>query len=172
MEKFYINKYSDLRFKAITGSVRYTYNRFWSLSLVFPILAHVKFNLKPKSPIFMVVWRPPTREYWMIYRRPGFIAVYDFFDPHPTTLPPAPVSKLERRHTGSLRKRDNLLTGEGGRGWGRSQIIRQRESLVLYKSFNILCPLLSLPPLPSGPCLLPYSVDCSDHRVHLGVEEK
>jgi hypothetical protein len=29
---------------------------------------------------------------------------------HP--LPPSPVSKLDRRHTGRLRKRDNLLTGE------------------------------------------------------------
>jgi hypothetical protein len=30
--------------------------------------------------------------------------------------PPSPVSKLDRRHTGRLRKRDKLLTGEGGRG--------------------------------------------------------
>jgi hypothetical protein len=37
-----------------------------------------------------------------------------------------------------LRKRDNLLTGERGRGWRRSQIIRQRESMVLYKLFNAL----------------------------------
>jgi hypothetical protein len=35
-------------------------------------------------------------------------------------------------------RRSSLLTGEGGRGWGRSQIIRRRESLVLYKSFNTL----------------------------------
>ncbi len=41
-----------------------------------------------------------------------------------------------RLHTGRLRKRDNLLTGEGGTVWGRSQVIRRRESLVLYKSFN------------------------------------
>ncbi len=47
--------------------------------------------------------------------------------PHPL---PSPVSKLDRRHTGRLRKRDNLLTEEGG---------RRRESLVFYKSFNTLC---------------------------------
>ncbi len=29
---------------------------------------------------------------------------------------PPPVSKLDRRQTGRLRKRDNLLIGEGGRG--------------------------------------------------------
>jgi hypothetical protein len=48
--------------------------------------------------------------------------------------PPPPVSKHGRQHTGRLRKRDNLLSGKGG----RSQIIQRRESLVLYKSFNTL----------------------------------
>ncbi len=38
-------------------------------------------------------------------------------------LLPSPVSKLDRRHTGRLTKRDKLLTGDGGEGWGRSQII-------------------------------------------------
>ncbi len=53
--------------------------------------------------------------------------------------PPSPiVRKLDRRHTGRLRKRDNVLMGEGGRGWERSQFLRQRESLVLYKSLNTL----------------------------------
>jgi hypothetical protein len=31
----------------------------------------------------------------------------------PRPLPPSPVSKLDRQHTARLRKRDNLLTGEG-----------------------------------------------------------
>jgi hypothetical protein len=51
-------------------------------------------------------------------------------------IPPSPVSKLDRRHTGRLRKRGNLLRGGGVGEW--SQIIRQRESRVLYKSFNTL----------------------------------
>jgi hypothetical protein len=34
------------------------------------------------------------------------------------------VSKLDRRHTGQLRKRGNLLTGEGGRGWAWNRNIR------------------------------------------------
>ncbi len=56
------------------------------------------------------------------------------------TLPPSPVSKFDRRHTGRLRKRDNLLREEGlGRGWSKSQIIQPQESLVLYESFSILC---------------------------------
>jgi hypothetical protein len=29
--------------------------------------------------------------------------------------------KLDRRHTERLRKRDNLLTGEWGRGWGEAK---------------------------------------------------
>ncbi len=57
--------------------------------------------------------------------------------------PPSPVSKqykLDRRQTGRLRKRDNLLTGEG-EGWGRSQIMWRRESLVFYKSFTTSWPI-------------------------------
>ncbi len=53
--------------------------------------------------------------------------------PHP---PPSPVSKLDRRHTGLLRKRGSLLTG--GRWWAWSRIIRPQESQVLYKSLNPL----------------------------------
>ncbi len=33
-------------------------------------------------------------------------------------LPPPPVSKLDWRHTGRMRKRDSLLTGERGYGVG------------------------------------------------------
>ncbi len=43
------------------------------------------------------------------------------------------------RHSGRLRKIDNLLMAEGrGRGWARSRIIRPQESLVLYRSLNTL----------------------------------
>jgi hypothetical protein len=59
----------------------------------------------------------------------AFLAVV-WFGSSPT--PSTSISKLDRRHTGRLRKGDNL------RGWGRRQIIRRRESLVLYKSFNTL----------------------------------
>jgi hypothetical protein len=58
--------------------------------------------------------------------------------PHNPPTPHSPISKLDRRHTGRMRKRDNMPTG-GGRGGGRSQIIRRWESLVLNKSFNTLC---------------------------------
>ncbi len=57
--------------------------------------------------------------------------------------PLSPVSQLGRRHIGRLRKRDNLLTGEGGRGWARSRIIRLQECLVLFKSSNSLLTVLS-----------------------------
>jgi hypothetical protein len=82
----------------------------------------------------------------MIYRGPGLLAVV-WFGSLPTLSPPYPVSRLDRRrHTGRLRKRDNLLTGEGEGGWSRSRIIPQ-ESLVLYKLVNTLClfPFLTVP---------------------------
>ncbi len=44
------------------------------------------------------------------------------------------VSKLDRRQTGRLRKRDNLLTGKGWRVWARSRITRPQENLVLYQT--------------------------------------
>jgi hypothetical protein len=47
--------------------------------------------------------------------------------------------KLDQRHTGRLRKRDNLLKRRGGGWWESSQIIRRREMMVLCKSLNTLC---------------------------------
>jgi hypothetical protein len=76
------------------------------------------------------------REYLIIYRGPGFIAD-NLAPPSPPT--PSPGSKLDKRYIGRLRKRENLLTGEG-RGGRRiaESIIRPKERLVLYKSFNTL----------------------------------
>jgi hypothetical protein len=70
------------------------------------------------------------------------------YDSAPRPLPPHPtVSKLDRRHTGRVRNRGKLLTGERGEGEGvRSQIIRPQESLVLSKSFNPLCCILTILP--------------------------
>ena len=73
------------------------------------------------------------KDEWFI----DFFAVVWFGSLH-TPYPLSPVSKRVRRHTGRLRKSDNLLTGEGGRGWARSRIIRPQGSLILYKSFNTL----------------------------------
>ncbi len=76
-----------------------------------------------------------VREYWIIYRGPGFLA-FLWFGSSPTPSPP--VSKFDRRHTGRFSNKDKLLTGRG-EGWGgESKIIRRRESLVIYKSFNAL----------------------------------
>ncbi len=70
----------------------------------------------------------------------AFSSTYDLAPPSP---PPSPslVSKLDRRHTGRLKTSGNLLTpreGERERGYGMSQVIWWRESLVLYKSWNTL----------------------------------
>jgi hypothetical protein len=59
----------------------------------------------------------------MIYRGPGFLVVVSSGSSPPP--PTSSVNKFDWRHTGRLRKRDNLLTGEeelrGGcrvLGWG------------------------------------------------------
>jgi len=49
----------------------------------------------------------------------AFLRSFDSAPRPPLPPPPLPVSKLDRRHTRRLRKRDDLLTGEGGRGGRR-----------------------------------------------------
>jgi len=57
----------------------------------------------------------------------------------PSLPPPPPVNKFNLEHTGRLRKRNNLLTAEGGRGWTSCRILRLQEKLVLYNnSFSSL----------------------------------
>jgi hypothetical protein len=73
----------------------------------------------------------------MIYGEPGLLAVV-WFGSSPTPSPSL-VIMLDRQHTGRLRKRDNVLTGDVGRGWARSHIIRSQESLALYKLYSTLC---------------------------------
>ncbi len=61
----------------------------------------------------------------MFYRGPGFLAViYDLAPPPP----PLPFSKLDRRHTERLRKRDNLLTWEG------EEKPNQTKAVILFGS--------------------------------------
>jgi hypothetical protein len=65
------------------------------------------------------------REYWVIYRGPGFLAVV-WFGSLPTPFPLLSVYKLVRRRTGRLRKRDKLLTGEGRKGGGPESYDRKK----------------------------------------------
>ncbi len=68
------------------------------------------------------------KEYWMIYRGPSFSRDKKNLAPRP---PPNPLlsSVNSTQRTGRRRKRDNLLTGEGGgRGSSRSRIIRRKKA--------------------------------------------
>ncbi len=72
-----------------------------------------------------------TREYWMVYRGPSFLGVA-WFAPPPDP-PPFSVSKLSLFLILPVCRRSiSLMVGTG---WGRSRIIRRRESLVLFKPF-------------------------------------
>jgi hypothetical protein len=74
-----------------------------------------------------------TREYWMIHKESVFSPANDLAPPPPptATLP----SSLFLSLPGC--RRSSLLIREGW-GWWRSQIIRPRESLLLYKLFYTL----------------------------------
>ncbi len=56
-----------------------------------------------------------SREYWMIYRGPGFLDL----DP-PTPPPPFPRQQVVSLLSLPVCRRSSLLTGEGGMGRGRS----------------------------------------------------
>jgi hypothetical protein len=91
----------------------------------------------------------PPREYWMIYREPGVLGGCMI---RLLPLPPSSVIKLALFLSLLVCRRSSLLTGEGGGGrWsGRSQIIRPRECLALYKSFNTFWSRLSPSHSPIG----------------------
>ncbi len=73
----------------------------------------------------------PIREFWMTYRRPGFLNVVWFVS--------SPNPFLSKRYAGRLRKRYPSCWRKGGEGMGEKPIIWQHESLVVPKSFNTLC---------------------------------
>jgi hypothetical protein len=84
---------------------------------------------------------PLAREYLMISRGPGFLAVVGFGSfPNPSLfLNHQKVVSLSQSSCVSLAE---LTDRRGGRGWGRSQSIRRRESLILYYSIlSATCPL-------------------------------
>jgi hypothetical protein len=70
-----------------------------------------------------------SREVWMYYRGPGFLSVI-WFRSSPRH---SPVSTRE-----DWARERQLADGRGDKGGGRSQIIRRRESLVLYNTLNTL----------------------------------
>ncbi len=84
------------------------------------------------SPVFLTPGGK-GREHWMIsHRRLIWLLLPN---PSPTLL----ISKLSLFINLLVCRRASLLKEEmGGKGKGRSQIIRRRENLVLYKSFNTL----------------------------------
>ncbi len=71
----------------------------------------------------------------MIYREPGISPSYDLAPP----TPPLPSQQVVSLYQSSYLSPRACLREWGGRGGGRSQIMRRRrESLVIYKEFNTL----------------------------------
>ncbi len=90
-------------------------NRFKQIRLVYPIQWSMKGN-KCGFKVFSMLPLATGSTEWFKEDQ-TFSLSYDLAPPStPSHL--SPVSKLDRRHTGRLRKRDNLLTGEGGWGGG------------------------------------------------------
>ncbi len=96
-------------------------------------------------------------EYWIIYRGPGFLVLWFRSCPTYSFLSCQQAVYVSQS---SCVSPVQLTDGRVERV-GRSQIIRRRESLVIYKSFNTLCycprknvqNVFELPPLPPSICL-------------------
>ncbi len=69
----------------------------------------------------------------MIYRDQAFPLSYDLAPP-PSPPPRSPINKLGQRHTGRLRKRDNLQTvqGRGGGGGAKSYDSKKAGSSIIH----------------------------------------
>ncbi len=85
---------------------------------------------------------------WFTDRGLGVLAVV-WFGSSPST-PSLPVSKLDWQHTGRLRKRDSLLTGEGdGGGEGAKSYDGEKARSSIMNMHPILSGLLRVSPLHS-----------------------
>ncbi len=76
------------------------------------------------------------RDYWRICRRSGFLAVVRFGSS--PTPPPHTRQEAHRRHTGRLRKRNNLQMGKGeerlgGGGEGGHTTARKPDPLLIIQ---------------------------------------
>ncbi len=101
----------------------------WQPSKIF-------FLLSVQSSLFTSYFSPESIECFI--EGQAFRGRMIWLHAHP--FPPyIPSVSSTSDHTGRPRNRENLLTGEVGKGRAWIRIIRPQESLDLYKSVNDLC---------------------------------
>ncbi len=115
---------------------------YWNYTKIYWMGAPVKIKYKQFNLVLFfrnserqtsLIAKP--REYWMSYRRPGFLAVV-WFSSSPTLFPPFPAASFSVFFFSCVAGR--AYGREMGQGVERSQIVRLRESPALYKSFKTL----------------------------------
>ncbi len=87
---------------------------------------------------------------------------------------PTPVSKLDRRHTGRLRKRGTLMTGERrGRGGRGAKLYESKKAwphkvltYVEYKAVSGVFQNIDSTPSPPSECVLPPHQRRGVHTTH------
>ncbi len=79
-------------------------------------------------------YRPVSVEYFI-----EDLAFSPSYQLAPSPPPLSPISQLSLFLSPPVFRRPSLRRGKGGSAWGTSQIIRRRETLVLYVSINTLC---------------------------------
>ncbi len=88
-----------------------------------------------QAAFFLCFGRDPESIEWFL-KDQAFSSSYDLAPP--PSSPPSPIRKIDRRHSEDWESEPTCSRGKG-EGCGRSQIVRGRESMVLYKSFSNLC---------------------------------
>ncbi len=82
------------------------------------------------------------REYWMLHRGPGILAIV-WFGSSPSLPPPFPSVSSTSDTQEDWERETTLLTSDGGKGGGGvgqgAESYKQQENLFLYESFNTLC---------------------------------
>ncbi len=123
----------------------------------------------------MVMW---GKRHWTIYRWPGYLVVV-WFGSSPTPSPS--LLSRQNRSTGDTQKdweREKKTCWRGG--GGGSQILRLKDSMVLYNSFNTLCclPKADLQILLSGHSIFSgladpqYVLKHQIQKIHLQVSDR
>jgi hypothetical protein len=84
---------------------------------------------------------------------------------------PSPVSKLYRRHTGRLRKRDNLLAGGGGWGGAKSdngEKVWYSLNHSILSAYKFTYTLKGLCTGEKWLCSPPYYAELDEERIEIG----
>ncbi len=117
--------------------IDYYYYTVAAVAAATAVAAVFYLNVKLPLSLHLLLWLQSESTEWFVENQ-AFLRPYDSA-PRLPPPPPPPLEQVVSLSQSSCASPDELTDcKEGGRGWARSQIMRPRESLALYKLFNTL----------------------------------